>query len=111
MLRYKLPIPTIKNTSLTTLEDYCIGSTSQNDVSESIYFSIVDYCLNETEIDIAKLDDHQMYSIENRLRYSDDDSLETKLKYGFFGETLLNILLSSFFGANKIVAKGIFYIP
>jgi hypothetical protein len=111
ILRYKLPISSIKKTSITTLEDYCIDSTSQNDVSESIYFSIVDYCLNETEIDITKLDVHQMYAIENRLRYSDDDSLETKLKYGFFGETLLNILLVSFFGANKIIAKGIFYSP
>ena len=111
VLRYKLPISSIKKTSITTLEDYCIDSTSQNDVAESIYFSIIDYCLNETEIDITKLDVNQMYAIENRLRYSDDDSLETKIKYGFFGETLLNILLVSFFASNKIIAKGILYSP
>jgi len=110
-IRYKLPTSKISKTSLTVTNDYCLDTTNQNDIAESIYYSIVDYCLNESEIDITKLNEHQIYAIENRLRYSNEDELDTQLKYGFFGEVLLNILLEQFFASKKIIAKGYFYSP
>lgn len=110
-IRYKLPTSKISKTSLTVKNDYCLDTTNQNDVAESIYYSIVDYCLNESEIDITKLNEHQIYAIENRLRYANEDELDTQLKYGFFGEVFLNILLEHFLATKKIIAKGYFYSP
>ncbi|MBI9008471.1 MAG: DUF1837 domain-containing protein [Tenericutes bacterium] len=111
ILKYKLPESDIPKTTITTLNDYCYEPISDNSVAESIYNSIIDYCLNETEIDITKLNENQIYAIENRLRYLSEDSLDTQLKYGFFGETLLNIILEVLFNSSKIIAKGYFYSP
>lgn len=110
ILEYTLPNGLIDKTSLTTLKDYCFRANDYG-VSESIYNSIVDYCLNDIEIDITKLEIVQQKAIRDRLRFSKDADLEIQLRYGFFGEVLLNILLKVFFGTNKIIAKGHFYDP
>lgn len=110
ILKYKLPYGSIDKLSLTTNQDYCFES-DETLVGEAIYSSIIDYCLNEIEIDLSKLDSYQVYAIENKLRYDSHDSLDSQLKYGFFGETLLNIIINYFFHTKKIIAKGHFYSP
>ena len=108
ILKFKLPFESIDKSSLTFLHDYCFESSDLG-VTEAIYNSIVDYCLNDFEIDLSKLDQNQIFAIQNRLRYDEDADLETQLKYGFFGESLFNILLKVYFHSNKIIAKGHFY--
>lgn len=110
ILEYTLPNGVIDKTTLTKFNDYCFDSTDSK-VSESIYNSIIDYCLNDIEVDLLNLDKNQLFSIENRLRYDSDADLDIQLKYGFFGETLLNIFLKVFFHTEKIIAKGHFYNP
>lgn len=109
-LKYTLPNGSINKSSLTNKNDHCYETTDEG-ISDSIYMSIVDYCLNDIEIDLTKLDQNQMFSIDNRLRYNEEDELDTQVKYGFFGEVLLNIVLKVFFHTNKIIAKGHFYSP
>lgn len=109
--KYELPFNNIDKSVITTLKDYCFNVSSDGKVSESIYNSIVDYCLNDIEIDITKLDSNQRYAINNRLRYDPNNKIKTQLKYGFFGETLLNIILNVFFHSKKIISKGYFYNP
>jgi hypothetical protein len=109
-LKYKLPNGSIEKSSITGQYDYCYEATDSG-ISDSIYMSIIDYCLNDIEIDLTKLDQNQIFSVENRLRYNSEDELDVQVKYGFFGEVLLNIVLSVFFHTNKIIAKGHFYSP
>lgn len=110
ILEYKLPLNKIDKSSITKLNDY-FYDVSDSNVSESIYNSIIDYCLNDIEIDLLNLDQNQMFAINNRLRYDNEAELDTQIKYGFFGETLLNIVLNVMFKSNKIIAKGHFYSP
>jgi len=97
-------------TSLTSLRDCYVQGTDSN-ITEIIYNSIVDYCLNEDEIDLHRLDENQSFALNNRLRYSAEQELDVQLKYGFFGEVLLNSLLISAFCTDRIIAKGYFYSP
>src|SRR5690606_22284732 len=110
-IKYMLPISSQNKTSITLKNDYCLHAFDENNVAESIYSGIVDYCLNEIEIDITKLEQYQIFAIKNRLRYDEDDELDTKLKYGFFGEIIFSLILSVMFTAQKIIAKGHFYNP
>ena len=39
------------------------------------------------------VDNNQIYALQNRMRFNENDTHKAKIKYGFYGETLLNILL------------------
>lgn len=109
-LEFTLPYGEIDKTSITTEKDYCLKG-KDGDVVELIYNSIIDYCLNESEINLTKLSKDQIYALQYRMRFNENDSHETQIKYGFYGETLLNILLEYLFNTKKIIAKGYFYSP
>ncbi len=75
VLEYRLPNDGIDKSSITNLSDYFYDVTDQG-VSKSIYNSIVDYCLNDIEIDLLSLDQHQIYAV-------DDDVYKVPNKYKF----------------------------
>ena len=108
-LKYTLPYKEFDKISITTLNDYCLDKSNEEDLVELIYNSIVDYCLKESEINIEKLDRNQKYALKNRMRFEEDDSLTIKKAYGFYGETLLNCIVMHLFNTKKIIAKGFFY--
>ena len=96
ILEYTLPNGVIDKTTLTKFNDYCFDSTDSK-VSESIYNSIIDYCLNDVEVDLLNLDKNQLFSIENRLRYDSDADLDIQLKYGFFWRNSFKYFFKSVF--------------
>lgn len=110
-LEFVLPCDDINKISISTLNDYCLKRSSDEDIVNLIYNSIVDNCLNESEINLLKLNDDQIYALKNRMRFDESDSHDTQIKYGFYGENLLNILLSYLFETKKIIAKGYFFSP
>lgn len=89
--------------------DFCFENINDDKLVEVIYNSIVDYAFNEKEFDEEDINDLHFEAIDQRVRIEDDDSDETKEKYGIFGETLLNLFLVNYFGTNAIIAKGYFY--
>lgn len=89
--------------------DFCYENTNDNKLVEIIYNSIVDYAFNEKDFNDEDINDLHFEAIDQRVRIEEEDSDETKEKYGIFGETLLNMFLVNYFGTNAIIAKGYFY--
>jgi hypothetical protein len=101
----------IPRTIFSTVDDKCYTSTDKDSLVEIIYNSIIDYAFNEFEFTEHELNDLHTIAFQERIRFNENDSDETQLKYGFFGEVLLNVILKVFFGTDTIISKGFFYNP
>ncbi len=109
--RYSLPNECLERTALSTEDDECFSVVSNESLSELIYNGIVEYALGEKHVDITNLQLCQRKAIKTRLRFEDDDSQETKIKYGFYGEVVLDLILQHAFSSSVLLAKGYFYNP
>ena len=108
---YKLPNieKSIEASKYSTLEDVCYSNEKYNKVADLIYNSIIDYAKNEYEIDYENLSKDQTKTIIKKIRYDENANIDTKKKYGFYGEVLLYCILEYFFGTTVLIAKGHFY--
>lgn len=113
LFKYDLPHAplAIEKTIFSTCNDKCYSTTNNNDLAEIIYNSIIEYSFNEFEIEGRDYNDLQTIAFQERIRFNEDDTDETQLKYGFFGEVMLYAILKIIFGANSIISKGHFYSP
>lgn len=111
LFKYHLPIDGIKKTDLSTLSDKCFSVSSNSDLSRLIYNGIVEYAIGEKHVNIEELDLYQRKAIKARLKYDENATDEVKLKYGFFGEVVLDLILQSQFNTSVLLAKGYFYNP
>lgn len=112
VLKYTLPNQQLdidKSVYTTIDNDYCYQVDNDDKLVELIVNSIVDYSFNDRELINKDIVKKHFSAIRSRLRYENDDDLDTKEKYGFYGEVLLNLLLRLNFGTNSIIAKGYFY--
>lgn len=113
VLRYKLPnneLDINKSTYTNVDNDFCYNIVGNDDkLVELIVNSIVDYSYNDNELADKDIIKKHFSAIRNRLRYEEDDDIETKEKYGFYGEVILNLLLQIHFHTSAIIAKGCFY--
>lgn len=121
IIKYKLPTKfmndvgvteklTKSNLSSAGKDDYCLEA-QDDDISKIIYNGIIEFAVNEFNIDYQNLDIEQTKVILTKLKYNKLDSAQTKLQYGFYGEVLLDLLLRIYFGTNVILARGYFYSP
>lgn len=113
LFKYYLPEDTIgiSKTLHTTDKDSCYTIDNKNNLIEIIYNSIIEYSFNEFDITNKDLDALHTIALQTKLKYNLDADLETKVKYGFFGEVILYSVLVSFFNATPLIARGIFYNP
>ena len=111
LFKYRLPFDGIKKSDLSTLSDQCFSVTSNNDLSRLIYNGIVEYAIGEKHVNIDELDLCQRKAIKARLKYDENATDEVKLKYGFFGEVVLDLILQNQFASSVLLAKGYFYNP
>ena len=113
IFKYDLPysVANIPRTIFSTNDDKCYEANDQNALIEIIYNSIIEYSFNEFEISEREYNDLHTIAFQERIRFNEGDSDETKLKYGFFGEVLLHAILKVFFGTDTIISKGYFYNP
>lgn len=111
LFEYRLPNieKSIELSKYSTIEDICYSNEKYDKVSELIYNSIIDYAKSEYEIDYENLNRDQTKTIINKIRYEDSANIETKKKYGFYGEVLLYCILEYFFATEVLIAKGHFY--
>lgn len=96
---------------LSSLNDFCFNNTNPQEVAKIIYNGIVEFAVNEYEIDYTALEREQRKAILSRIRYTSEASDETKLKYGFYGEVLLDLILRVFLRTSVLAARGYFYSP
>lgn len=113
VLEYKLANKAkgIDRSVLSTTEDICYSALNADQLVSIIYNSIIEYSFNEFEMAERDFQDLQSLAFQERIRYSDSDSEDVKLKYGFFGEVMLYAILKIFFNADAIISKGYFYNP
>lgn len=109
--RYDLPNNTlgIVQTSHSTTNDKCFSIANDENLSEIIYNSIIEYAFDEFEISRGELDSLMTTAIRTKMRYSPADNIETKTKYGFFGEVILYCTLVEMFNAHPIISRGQFF--
>lgn len=94
---------------ISSQNDLCFSSYSPNEIAKVIYNGIVEFAVNEYKINYEDLALEQVRAIKSRIRYDEEATDETKLKYGFYGEVLLDLILRVFLRTSVIVARGYFY--
>lgn len=113
-LRYVLPNETasIPKVIVTNVPDECYGViTNIADVASVIYNGIVEYSFDESDIDLTRLDVFQKRALLTKLKFDRKAEPETQLKYGFYGEILLFLMLQKFHHAGTFISRGLFYNP
>lgn len=101
----------INKSCLSSKNDACFSSLDSEEVSHIIYNGIVEYAINEFEIDYDNLDLEQRKAILSSIRYNENAAQPEKLKYGFYGEVLFDLILRSKLKTSLWIAKGYFYSP
>lgn len=101
----------IDKSCLTTQNDICFSNIDPKDIAKIIYNGIVEFAINEYEINYNDLEKEQLKVIKRRIRYNPDDTTDTKLKYGFYGEVLLDLILRCFLKTDVLLARGYLYSP
>ena len=94
---------------LSTINDICFSNQSHNDIATIIYNGIIEFAANEYEIDYDNLELEQRKAIIRRIRYNPAATDAQKLKYGFYGEVLLDLILRCFLNTDVLLARGYFY--
>lgn len=113
-LTYKLPKgdPAIPKIKVSTCSDECYQIlSSDRELAEIIYNGIVDYSFNEADIDLTKLDTFQKRALKSKLYFNPQDKEKVQLKYGFYGEVLLFLMLQFYHKAGTFISRGFFYSP
>ena len=111
--KYSLPNKqlNIDRTLFSTCDDSCLTVLNDNDLSEIIYNSVIEYAFNEFEMEESDYADLHTIAFEERIRFRETADEATKLKYGFYGEVILYAILKVMYGANTLISKGHFYSP
>jgi hypothetical protein len=113
LFKYELPhaAESIPKTIFSTHSDKCYEVSNRNDLSEIIYNAIIEYSFNEFEIEQSDYNNLHSRAFQERIRFNEDDADATQLKYGFFGEVILHVILKIFFENETIISKGYFFSP
>lgn len=94
---------------LSSHDDSCFKNNDHLSIARVIYNGIVEYAVNEYNIDYENLELEQRRAIARYIRYDANASDATKLKYGFYGEVLLDLILRCFMNTSVLLARGYFY--
>lgn len=96
---------------LSTIDDSCFRGSSSEDIARVIYNGLVEFAINEYNIDYERIDIEQRKALLRFIRYNPLATEEARLKYGFYGEVLLDLVLRSFMSTNVLLARGYLYSP
>lgn len=111
--KYDLPnqICNIDKSIFSTENDKCFWSVSNDSLAEIIYNSIVEYSFNEFDIDGKDYKNLHSIALKTKLKYNENATEQSKISYGFHGETILFCLLYAKMNSKPIISRGYFYNP
>ncbi len=111
--KYNLPKqnPTIDRSLYTTDIDFCFSISESEDLARIIYNSVIEYAFTSYEIKENSIENLHAIALARRLKFNPNLDDSKSMQLGFFGETLLYVLLCLYFKANPLVSKGYFYNP
>lgn len=101
----------LDKTSITTAQDVCIKNEEKSELAKIIYNGIVEYAVNEYDLNYEDLEREQARVLARRIRYNPNATDSTKQKYGFYGEVLLDLILRCFLKTDVLLARGYLYSP
>ena len=99
----------IDKACISSQNDICFRNTAPQEIAKVIYNGIVEFAVNEYEINYDDLALEQRRAILSRIRYNPSATETQKLKYGFYGEVLLDLVLRVFLRTSVVAARGYFY--
>lgn len=112
VFEYDLPHGGTPKVTVSNANDDCFRSiTTADDIKELIYNGLIDYGIEDSGIDVSKLTQLHKLVLRSKIRYEENATLDTKIKYGFFGEVLLHLIISYFYKTSILVSRGYFYNP
>lgn len=111
LFKYELPnqIIGISKSKISTKEDFCYSSKSNEELSLVIYNAVIEYAFNEYDITEKDFDVLHRRALTRKLKFNDNATDEQKLKYGFYGEIILYCVLHIFHKAPPVIARGHLY--
>lgn len=101
----------IQKVHFSTECDRCYAVRDNSSLIELIYNSIIDYSFDEFSLTMDSYKTLLAKALKIKLKFNDNASQTSKLKYGFYGEVLLYSLLHKLYGANCLISRGYFYNP
>lgn len=101
----------VNKSCLSSVKDVCFKNENPQEVAKVIYNGIVEFALGEYDIDYGNLEKEQLKVLKKNIRYNPDAGMAAKLKYGFYGEVLLDLVLRCLMRTSVVVARGYFYSP
>ena len=101
----------VDKSCLSSQSDICCNNSNPQEIAKIIYNGIAEFAINEYELDYTALELEQRKAIISRIRYNPIAPEDTKLKYGFYGEVLLDLILRVVLKTSVLAARGYFYSP
>lgn len=112
VFEYDLPHGSTPKVTVSNAKDDCYrNATNSDDIKELIYNGLIDYGIEESGIDLSRLPQLHKLVLQSKIRYEKNDTLDNKIKYGFFGEVLLHLIIGYFYKTSTLVSRGYFYNP
>jgi len=93
------------------MDDNCLKSTNDEDLKRIIYEGIIEYSYSEFEIFEKDVNILHRNALLTKLKYNHSASDETKEKYWFYGEVLLDWILKTIFWTHSLISRWYFYNP
>ncbi|HEC8326891.1 TPA: DUF1837 domain-containing protein [Providencia rettgeri] len=111
--RYSLPNEkaNLESINISTLSDDTYECISDSQLSDIIYNSIIDYSFNTFDMNNTSLEHLLSIALKTKIKYEESQQEDTKIKYGFYGEVLLYLLLYCRYDAKPLISRGYFYNP
>ena len=111
-LEYRLPHGATNKVVVSTELDDCLrNKTTSDDMKKIIYNGLIDYGIEEENIDISRLSKLHKLVLKTKIKYDPNDTHAAKIKYGFFGEVMLYLILNHFYNASTLISRGYFFNP
>lgn len=113
VFEYSLPNTEKKlsKSDISTSDDFCYSTIGDKEITDLIYNGIVDLAFEDYNIDLNNLNETQSKALNYKIRFADIESENARIKLGFYGEVLLNLILQLEFGTEVFVARGQFFDP
>lgn len=113
VFKYDLPNNTlgIERAIFSSENDKCYLSTSNDSLAEIIYNSIIEYSFNEFDIEGKDYKKLHTIALKAKLKYNEHATEQSKISYGFHGETILFCILYGILNIKPVISRGYFYNP
>ena len=112
---YKYDLPnleiSVSRSVFSTDNDKCFTASNNDEISEIIYNSIIEYSFNSFDLTSKNYEDLHFIALKTKLKYNDKLSNQSKISYGFHGETILFCMLYTIFNSKPVISRGYFYNP